>query len=152
MRKIGVLIVEDSEVIRQLLLHIIGGDSRFEILATVASAEDAIRILQKVSPDVISLDIRLPGMNGLEATRQIMRDKPTPIVVCSASVESDELKITIIMVAHDIPLVMNLCDHIQVLNYGRLIAEGDPAAVRSFVAAHAGQLSPLSKREALKNV
>ena len=42
----------------------------------------------------------------------------------------DELGITIVLVAHDIPLVMNLCDRIQVLNYGRLIAEGDPAAVR----------------------
>ena len=39
----------------------------------------------------------------------------------------DDLKITIVMVAHDIPLVMNLCDRIQVLNYGKLIAEGDPA-------------------------
>ena len=51
-------------------------------------------MLERVSPDVISLDIRLPGMDGFEATRRIMRDKPTPIVVCSASVESDELKIT----------------------------------------------------------
>jgi branched-chain amino acid transport system ATP-binding protein len=43
----------------------------------------------------------------------------------------DELGQTIILVAHDIPLVMNLCDRIQVLNYGKLIAEGAPAAVRS---------------------
>ena len=42
----------------------------------------------------------------------------------------EELGITIVLVAHDIPLVMNLCDRIQVLNYGKLIAEGDPAAVR----------------------
>ncbi|MFL5778219.1 MAG: ABC transporter ATP-binding protein [Chloroflexota bacterium] len=54
----------------------------------------------------------------------------------------DELRITIILVAHDIPLVMNLCDRIQVLNYGRLIAEGDPAAVRSnpeVISAYLGQ-------------
>jgi branched-chain amino acid transport system ATP-binding protein len=54
----------------------------------------------------------------------------------------DELAITIVMVAHDIPLVMNLCDRIQVLNYGRLIAEGDPAAVRNnpeVIAAYLGQ-------------
>ena len=62
--------------------------------APVSSAEEALAILQRVSPDVISLDIRLPGMNGFEATRRIMRDKPTPIVVCSASVESDDLNIT----------------------------------------------------------
>jgi len=56
----------------------------------------------------------------------------------------DELKITIILVAHDIPLVMNLCDRIQVLNYGQLIAEGDPVAVRNnpdVIAAYLGQES-----------
>jgi two-component system chemotaxis response regulator CheB len=94
MKKIGVLIVEDSDVIRQLLEFIISSDGRFEILASTASAEEALDVLQRLSPDVISLDIRLPGMNGFEATRRIMREKPTPIVVCSASVESDELKIT----------------------------------------------------------
>jgi len=54
----------------------------------------------------------------------------------------DELGITIVLVAHDIPLVMNLCDRIQVLNYGRLIAEGDPAAIRTnpdVIAASLGQ-------------
>ena len=94
MMKIGVLIVEDSDVVRQLLEHIIGSDHRFEILAAVPTAEEALDLLQRISPDVISLDIRLPGMDGFEATRRIMRDKPTPIVVCSASVESEDLKIT----------------------------------------------------------
>jgi two-component system, chemotaxis family, protein-glutamate methylesterase/glutaminase len=51
-------------------------------------------MLQHMTPDIISLDIRLPGMSGFEATRRIMREKPTPIVVCSASVDSDELNIT----------------------------------------------------------
>ena len=94
MKKIGVLIVEDSDVVRQLLQHIIAADPRLQVLAAVASAEEALEILQRISPDVISLDIRLPGMNGFEATRRIMRDKPTPIVVCSASVASHELNIT----------------------------------------------------------
>ena len=94
MKRIAVLIVEDSDVVRQLLEHIIGSDPRFEIVASASSAEEALEILQRITPDVISLDIRLPGINGFEATRQIMRDKPTPIVVCSASVESEDLKIT----------------------------------------------------------
>ena len=54
----------------------------------------------------------------------------------------DQLGITVVLVAHDIPLVMNLCDRIQVLNNGRLIAEGDPSAVRSnpeVISAYLGQ-------------
>ena len=54
----------------------------------------------------------------------------------------DDLGITVILVAHDIPLVMNLCDRIQVLNYGRLIAEGDPAEIRGnpeVIAAYLGK-------------
>ncbi|MFL5755284.1 MAG: hypothetical protein ACJ77N_03210 [Chloroflexota bacterium] len=54
----------------------------------------------------------------------------------------DELGTTVVLVAHDIPLVMGLCDRIQVLNYGKLIAEGDPASVRAnpdVIAAYLGQ-------------
>ena len=54
----------------------------------------------------------------------------------------DSRGITVVLVAHDIPLVMNLCERIQVLNYGRIIAEGDPAAVRNHpeaIAAYLGQ-------------
>lgn len=94
MPKIRVLIIEDSAVIRQFLEHIISSDPRLEVAAAVESAEEALRILHRVSPDVISMDIRLPGMNGFEATRQIMADKPTPIIVVSASVEANDLKIS----------------------------------------------------------
>jgi two-component system, chemotaxis family, protein-glutamate methylesterase/glutaminase len=94
MKKIRVLIIEDSQVIRHFLEHIIGSDPRLEVAAAVGSAEEGMESLHQVSPDVISLDIRLPGMSGFEATRKIMNEKPTPIVVCSASVESEDLRIT----------------------------------------------------------
>src|SRR5437870_4888091 len=94
MSKIRVMIVEDSRVVREFLAHLIGADPRLEVAAAVASAEEALRLLERVSPDVISMDIRLPGMNGFEATQQIMARKPTPIVVVSASVEAEDLKVS----------------------------------------------------------
>jgi two-component system chemotaxis response regulator CheB len=94
MKRIRVLIVEDSKVIREFLEYIIGQDPRLEVAAAVDSAEEALRILARVSPDVISMDIRLPGINGFEATLRIMSEKPTPIVVVSASVECEDLQIT----------------------------------------------------------
>lgn len=91
---IRVLVVEDSTTIRKHLESLIGRDSRLRVAASAASGEEAMRLLHQVSPDVISLDIRLPGMNGFEVTRRVMTERPTPIVVCSASVESSELRIT----------------------------------------------------------
>ena len=95
MKKIRVLIIEDSKVIRELLEHIVGSDLRLELAAATGSAEEALAMLEHVSPDVISMDIRLQGMNGLEATQRIMAEKPTPIVVVSASDVCQDLQISI---------------------------------------------------------
>ena len=88
MRKIRVMIVEDSAVVRALLEYSIGRDPRLEVCATAACAEDALELLDQLAPDVIAMDIRLPGMDGLEATRRIMTKRPIPIVVVAASIES----------------------------------------------------------------
>ncbi len=88
MKKIRVMIVEDSAVVRALLEYSIGRDPRLEVCATASTAEEALEILDQHSPDVIAMDIHLPGMDGLEATRRIMSTRPIPIVVVAASVES----------------------------------------------------------------
>jgi branched-chain amino acid transport system ATP-binding protein len=83
-------------------------------------------------PKVLLLDEPNAGMNPIE----------THDLLGLIRRLRDDLGITIVLVAHDIPLVMNLCDRIQVLNYGRLIAEGDPAAIRTnpdVIAAYLGQ-------------
>lgn len=94
MKKVSVMIVEDSRVVSEFLHYIINRDPRLEVVASVRSGEDAIKSIATVNPDVVSLDIRLPGMNGLEATTRIMSDHPTPIVVVSSDVEDEELKIS----------------------------------------------------------
>jgi two-component system chemotaxis response regulator CheB len=87
MKKTRVMIVEDSPVISALLEYCVGSDPRLEVCATAGSAEEALDTFEEIAPDVIAMDIRLPGIDGLEATRRIMSKKPVPIVVV-ASIES----------------------------------------------------------------
>ncbi len=89
------MIVEDSYVVRQFLTHVIGNDPRLQVVAAVDSAEEALRLLPRIKPDVISMDIQLPGMNGYQATRRIMEEHPTPIVVVSGSLEQRSAKSSI---------------------------------------------------------
>ena len=89
-----VLVVEDSAVVRRLLTHIIVSDPRLELAGAVESAEEALLLIPRLLPDVISMDVRLPGMDGLEATRRIMALYPTPIVVIAGGVEDEALRIS----------------------------------------------------------
>jgi two-component system chemotaxis response regulator CheB len=94
MKKKRVVVIEDSVVEQAFITYLINADPRLEVIAAFSNAEDAIATINKIAPDVITLDIRLPGMSGLEATHHIMSKKPTPIVVISANVESEELNIS----------------------------------------------------------
>jgi two-component system chemotaxis response regulator CheB len=83
MTAIRVLIVEDSLVVGEQLRRIISADSRFEVAGIATSGEEALELVHRLSPDVISMDIRLPGIQGFETTQRIMAERPTPIVVVS---------------------------------------------------------------------
>lgn len=91
---IRVLVVDDSQVVRLLLERIIGSDARLKVVGTVSDGVEALASIERLAPDVISMDIRMPRMDGFETTRRIMETRPTPIVVVSASVEGEDLKIS----------------------------------------------------------
>ncbi len=93
MKTIRVLIVEDSPVVREHLRSIISADPRLEVAGFAASGEESLEMVVRLKPDVISMDIRLPGMQGIEATRRIMAEYPTPIVIVSG-VDMEAMNLT----------------------------------------------------------
>jgi len=78
------MIVDDSALVRRIASDILTADPEITVVATAAQAEFALPKLEKERPDVITLDLEMPGMGGLEAIRRIMAVRPTPIIVLSA--------------------------------------------------------------------
>jgi two-component system chemotaxis response regulator CheB len=91
---IKVLIVEDSPAVQELLIHILHSDPGIKVVGVAASGEDALKEARRLLPDLITMDIKLPGMDGFETTRRIMEEIPTPIIVVSAAWVSTEVEKT----------------------------------------------------------
>jgi two-component system chemotaxis response regulator CheB len=83
-RKIKVLIVDDSAVVRQSLSEIIDSDKDLEVLATASDPFVAAKKIKSQVPDVITLDIEMPKMDGLTFLRKIMSQYPIPVVIISS--------------------------------------------------------------------
>lgn len=85
-RPIRVLIVDDSPSIRTILNLMLSDLSDIQVVGQAVHGAEAVRMTLRLRPDLITMDIRMPVMDGLEATSQIMRVRPTPIVVVANSV------------------------------------------------------------------
>jgi DNA-binding NarL/FixJ family response regulator len=73
---IQVIVVDDHDLVRMGLVRLLGDAEGIEVVREGASGEDAIRLAKEVEPDVIMMDVRMPGIGGIEATRKIHRQFP----------------------------------------------------------------------------
>src|ERR1041384_4111455 len=80
---IKVLIVDDSAVIREVLTRTLGRDGDITIVGTAVDPIDAREKIKTLSPDVVTLDIEMPNMNGLQFLEKLMRLHPLPVVMVS---------------------------------------------------------------------
>ena len=86
-RKIRVLIVDDSAVVRQTLRDVLTSDPEIEVIATAGDPFVAADRIAEQIPDVITLDIEMPRMDGLTFLKKIMSQHPIPVVICSSLAE-----------------------------------------------------------------
>ncbi len=83
-RKIRVLVVDDSALVRQTLKDILESDAQIEVIATASDPFVAAEKLRQQVPDVITLDVEMPRMDGLTFLRKLMSQHPLPVVICSS--------------------------------------------------------------------
>ncbi len=90
-RKIKVLIVDDSAIVRQALSLIFNSDPFIEVVATANDPYFAVKKIQKFQPDVITLDLQMPRMDGLTFLKKIMKQNPIPVVIISSFSEQGSM-------------------------------------------------------------
>ncbi|MBI5330618.1 MAG: chemotaxis-specific protein-glutamate methyltransferase CheB [Betaproteobacteria bacterium] len=90
----NILITEDSDVVAALLQAIFQAEPDLRVVGRARNGREAVTLTHELKPDLVTMDIRMPVMDGFDATRMIMATQPLPIVVISSSVDDEELRIT----------------------------------------------------------
>jgi two-component system chemotaxis response regulator CheB len=91
---IRVLVAEDSAVVREYLLYLLDKAVGLRVVGAARDGLEAVEQTKRLKPDVILMDVHMPRLNGYDATRRIMEEAPTPIVMISASFNRDEVGMT----------------------------------------------------------
>ena len=90
---VRVVLVEDNDTFRQTLELLFGLRTEVDVIASVATGDEAPQVCSELTPDVVLMDYRMPGLNGAEATRAVLAACPSTNIVClSASVTAQEVE------------------------------------------------------------
>jgi two-component system, chemotaxis family, protein-glutamate methylesterase/glutaminase len=165
-KKIRVLIVDDSAFMRKVLQGIIAADPQFEVCGEARDGRDAVTQTEVLKPDVISMDINMPHMDGLQATEIIMSSNPRPIlIVSSESKEGAEVTLkslelgAIDFVAKPsggIDLDMSsvkeeLCRKLKMAANVRVVRTATRSKLQQEIASSSPRVEPVSRAEISKN-
>ncbi|GAB6038904.1 chemotaxis-specific protein-glutamate methyltransferase CheB [Fundidesulfovibrio butyratiphilus] len=91
---IKVLVVDDTPVMRLLLSRILGKDHEIEIVGLAHNGQEAVDLVKALRPDVVTMDLFMPVLDGYQATSRIMEQCPTPVVIVSAAYHPEEVEMT----------------------------------------------------------
>ncbi len=137
MSKVRILLVDDHTIVRLGLKTLIGDQPNMEVVGEAGTAAEAVRAAERLQPDVVLMDIRMPGEGGIEATRQITARFPHSKVVMLTSFADDELVVRAIR-AGAVGYVLKQVDNAELLRAIEAAARGeallDPATTARLLA------------------
>src|SRR5580704_5316444 len=91
MSKLRVLIVDDSAYNRRILSDIFAGHADLEVVGKASDGEEALRLVTMLQPDVVTLDLEMPRMDGFTFLRILMSKQPTPVIVVSSYAQKENV-------------------------------------------------------------
>ena len=94
MADVRVLIVDDQEPFRRAIAAVVSETDGFVVVASTSSGEEALLAVTRLRPSLVLMDVNLPGMDGIEATRQITKEADPPVVVLLSTYDREEFDIS----------------------------------------------------------
>lgn len=154
---VRVLIAEDSPVARELLVSILQSTPGLQVVGTARDGSEAVRLAKRLKPDVITMDVHMPDMDGFEATRQIMSETPCPIIIVTDSMNKYKRELTFgalkagaLSVANK-PTIHDPPDELEALvTHVKLMSEVKVVRHWNKVGECTGRSQPLTTSAALK--
>jgi len=148
---IRVLLADDHGVVRDGLARLLGSVSDIEVVAAAADGDQAVELAREHRPDVVLMDLRMPGMDGSEATRRLLESDPAMhVVILTSFSERDEILGA--LDAGAIGYLLKDAEPDELIRGVRAAAQGnsplDPKAARTLIGSRgSGQPHPLTDRE-----
>ena len=119
-----ILIVDDHDLVRTGLRNILENDGGMDVVGEAASGEEAIRLARQLGPDIILMDVELPGLSGLESTERILKAQPKIRVVVLTAHSEPPLPARLLDIGAS-GYLTKACDSRELVNAVRAVARGE---------------------------
>ncbi|MFC1440521.1 response regulator transcription factor [Streptacidiphilus sp. N1-10] len=145
MTSVRVLLVDDQPLVRASLRVVIADTDDLEVVGEAGNGAEAVRLARELRPDVVVMDIRMPGMDGIEATRHILTGSGASRVVVLTTFDDDEFVYGSLRAGASGFLIKNMSLE-EILGGIRVVAAGDaliaPSVTRRLIKEFAGRTEP----------
>ncbi|AQT71908.1 MULTISPECIES: response regulator transcription factor [Streptomyces] len=141
-----IVLCDDERMVRTALRAILEAEADLEVVGEAATGAEAVPLVRSLAPDVVLMDVRMPEIDGIRATEQILATMAEPPRIVVVTTFENDAYVYDALRAGAVGFLLKRADPDELIGAVRLVARGDsllfPAAVRSLAAAHAAATAP----------